>query len=75
MTCRTRRRLRHLITFTALLSMAVQTSGCALALTGYLIGDGIQRSKAADKCRSDLKTINDARIAKGQDAFPDTCAQ
>jgi ribosomal protein S3 len=58
-----------------LAGVALSTSGCAVLLTGYLIGDGIARSKAVETCRANLKTTNDARIHKGQEPFPDQCGQ
>jgi hypothetical protein len=50
----------------------VPTQGCAVLLAGYLAA---MTSKATDTCRANLKTVNDARIAKAQDPFPDQCAQ
>ena len=48
-------------------------TGCAILLTGYLIGDAQSRSKATATCRANLVTTNNARIAKGQEPFPDQC--
>jgi hypothetical protein len=58
-----------------LAGIGLSTSGCAVLLTGYLVGDAMQRSKATETCRANLKTNNDARIAKGQEPFPDQCGQ
>jgi len=57
-----------------LLAIATTTQGCAVLLTGYLIGDAVQRNRAIETCRANLKITNDARIAKGQEPFPDQCA-
>jgi hypothetical protein len=68
-------RTRLLSTAALLAAIAGSTQGCAVLLTGYLIGDAMQRSKAAETCRANLKTTNDARIAEHKDPFPDTCGQ
>jgi hypothetical protein len=57
-----------------LVGVAMSTSGCAAVLAGYLIGDGIQRSKQSDACHANIRETNTARIAKGQEPFPDTYA-
>jgi hypothetical protein len=57
-----------------LTAMAMGTSGCAAVVAGYLIGDGIQRSKQSDACHANIRETNAARIAKGQEPFPDTCS-
>lgn len=59
----------------ALASILLSQSGCAVLLTGYLIGEHQARSKATETCRTNLRTTNEARIAKGQEPFPDQCGQ
>ena len=59
----------------ALGSILTSQTGCAVLLTGYLIGDSIARDKATATCRSNLTTTNNERIAKGLDAFPDQCGR
>ncbi len=59
----------------ALLSVMASQAGCAVLLTGYLIGDNMQRNKAIETCRANLTTTNNARIAKGEEPFPDQCAK
>lgn len=66
---------RRLLSTVALLGVLTTTPGCAAILLGYVVADGINRSKATETCRANLKTTNDARIAKGQDVFPDQCGQ
>lgn len=51
----------------------VSQTGCAVLLTGYLIGDGIARSEKTKACRQNLQTTNQARLAKGLDPYPDQC--
>lgn len=48
-------------------------TGCAVLLTGYLVGDGMARNKAVETCRANLTTTNNARIAEHRDPFPDQC--
>ena len=63
-----------ILAFTVGAILTSQT-GCAVLLTGYLIGDSIARDKATATCRSNLTTTNNERIAKGLDAFPDQCGR
>jgi len=56
-------------------AICTSCSGCAAVLLGYVVADGINKSKATETCRANLKTTNDARIAKGQEPFPDQCGQ
>lgn len=67
-------RTRFLSTCAVLAAVAGSTQGCAVLLTGYLIGDAMQRSEAAKTCRANLATTNQARIAEHKEPFPDTCA-
>ena len=58
----------------AALILVTQT-GCAALVVGYLVGDAIQRDKQTATCRSNLQTQNQARIAHGQEPFPDQCGR
>ena len=60
-------------TIIVLMFVLLSQTGCAVLLTGYLVGDGIQRSKATETCRANLKTTNEQRIKEGKDVFPDQC--
>ncbi len=53
----------------------MSTQGCAVLLAGYLVGKGISDDKRETECRANLKLTNDARTAKGQDAYPDMCGR
>ena len=64
-----------IVTALALAGVLMSQTGCAVLLTGYLIGDSMARSKATETCRSNLAATNQARIAKGQEAIPDMCAK
>lgn len=68
-------RTRLLSTIAVLAAVSTSTSGCGALLVGYLVGDAIQRNKATETCRSNLATTNQARIAKGLDAYPDQCGR
>lgn len=70
----TRRTYRTAATVLAAFGVLSATPGCAVAL-GYIIATEIQRSEQAKACRSNLQTINAARLAKGDEAFPDTCSR
>lgn len=59
----------------ALAVILLSQTGCAVLLTGYLIGDSMARDKATATCRANLTATNNARAAKGLDAFPDQCAR
>lgn len=65
--------MSRLITIVALGGIAMSSTGCAAVVAGYLIGDGISRSKHHEDCEKNLQTTNAARVAKGLDAYPDTC--
>lgn len=67
--------MRKLLLITTLLGIATTTQGCAVLLTGYLIGDAVQRSKRVDECRANLKIQNDQRLKEGKDLYPDQCGQ
>ncbi len=67
--------MRQIILVSVLTIIALSQSGCAVLLTGYLIGDNMQRNKAIETCRANLTTTNNARIAKGEEPFPDQCAK
>lgn len=66
-------RLRLLSTCAVLAAVSTSTGGCAVLLTGYLIGDAMQKSKNVETCRANLRTQNDQRIKEGKDAYPDMC--
>lgn len=66
--------MKTLILAIALLGILGSTSGCAVLLTGYLVGDAMQKNKATETCRANLTATNNARVAKGQDVLPDMCA-
>ena len=51
------------------------TPGCAALAVGYIIGDNISRNRETATCRANLATINQARIAKGEEPFPDQCGK
>lgn len=70
-----RRRIRKLLTFAALLGIAVQTSGCAVLLTGYLVGDALAKDKAEKQCRANLEITNQERAKRGAELVPDMCAR
>lgn len=65
----------RLLTLAVLAGILCTTPGCAALLLGYVVGDAIQRDKATATCRSNLQTVNTARIAKGEEPFPDQCAK
>lgn len=71
----TRRTFRTAAVVLAALALPAPTGGCAALVVGYLVGDHIQRSKNTENCRVNMRTVNEARIAKGQEPFPDTCGQ
>ena len=73
---RQRRRFRSAAILMALLGIAVSTQGCALAvagMAGYMIADHDKRAEQVKACRANLQTTNQARLAKGLDAYPDMC--
>jgi hypothetical protein len=67
--------LTLLATLLAILLVTVPTQGCALLLTGYLVGDYQANQKRTAECRENLRITNEARVAKNQDPFPDMCAR
>lgn len=67
--------MRKALTVALLAGILTTTPGCAALVVGYLVGDAIQRDKAVATCRSNLQITNQARLAKGQDLFPDQCAK
>lgn len=66
---------KRLLITAALLGVLASQTGCAVLLTGYLIGDAMQRSEAAKTCRANLAITNQARIAEHKEPFPDQCAR
>jgi hypothetical protein len=70
-----RNAIRALTTIAVLSAIAMSTSACAALVVGYLVGDSMAKDKATATCRSNLQATNAARIAKGQDPFPDQCGQ
>lgn len=67
--------MTRIVVTLALVGVLLSQTGCAVLLTGYLIGDSMQRSKATEACRANLKTTNESRITKGLDPYPDQCGQ
>ena len=65
--------IRKIVSAVALAAVATSTSGCAAMVAGYLIGDGIAKSERTKACHDNLNTVNAARLAKGQESFPDQC--
>jgi hypothetical protein len=57
-----------------LAGIAMSVSGCGPLLLGYIVGDSLQRDKQVATCRANVQTVNQARIAKGQEPFPDQCS-
>lgn len=71
----TRRRFRTTATVIAAMGILGSQTGCAALVVGYLVGDAIQKSKNTENCRANMQTVNAARIAKGEEPFPDTCGR
>ena len=67
--------MKKVVIACALVGIAINVSGCGPLLLGYLVGDAIQRDKATETCRANLQATNQARVAKGQDPYPDQCAR
>jgi len=65
--------MHRLATIAALAAILTTTPGCAALVVGYLVGDAIASDKRIEQCRANLKAINDQRIARNQDVYPDTC--
>lgn len=71
----TRRRFRTTATVIAATAVLGSTPGCAALVVGYLVGKSMSDDKATATCRSNLQTINTARITKGEEPFPDQCGR
>ena len=65
--------MHRLATIAVLTGILTTTPGCAAMVVGYLVGDAIATDKRIEQCRANLKAINDQRIARNQDVYPDTC--
>ena len=65
--------MRTLLTLVATAALLTATPGCAALVVGYLVGDAIATDKRIEQCRSNLNAINQGRIAKGEQPFPDQC--
>ena len=65
--------MHRIATIAALAAILTTTPGCAAMVVGYLVGDAIATDKRIEQCRANLKAINDQRIARNQDVYPDTC--
>lgn len=65
--------MHRLLTIAALTGILLTTPACAALVVGYLVGDAIASDKRIEQCRANLKAINDQRIARNQDVYPDTC--
>lgn len=65
--------MRSLLTLAALAAILTSTQGCAVLLTGYLVGDAIATSERVKQCRENLKITNEQRLRDGKDLFPDQC--
>ena len=61
------------LTLVVLAVYSLTTTGCAALVVGYLVGDHMATEKRIEQCRSNLAAINQARIAKGEQPFPDQC--
>jgi hypothetical protein len=59
----------------AVAAILFTTPGCAVLLTGYLVGDAIATNKRVEECRSNLKITNEQRLREGKDLFPDQCGK
>lgn len=65
--------MKRIIAYAALAGILTTTPGCAALVVGYLVGDHIASEKRIEQCRANITAINQARIAKGEQPFPDTC--
>lgn len=65
--------MHRIATIAVLAAILTTTPGCAALVVGYLVGDAIATDKRIEQCRSNLRDINAARIAKGEQPFPDQC--
>jgi hypothetical protein len=55
--------------------VCITTQGCAALLLGYIVGSEIDKSKAVEQCRANMTTVNNARIARREEPFPDQCSR
>ena len=67
--------MKRLASVAALAAVATTQSGCAVLLTGYLVGDAIATNKRVEECRANLKITNEQRLKEGKDLFPDQCGK
>lgn len=67
--------MKKFVIMLAVLGLMIPLPGCGALVVGYLVGDAIQKNKAVETCRANLQATNQARIAKGQEPFPDQCAK
>lgn len=67
--------IARIATFAALAVVLSTTPGCAVLLTGYLVGDAIATNKRVEECRNNLKITNEQRLRDGKDLFPDQCGK
>jgi hypothetical protein len=65
--------MHRLLTIAALAAILTTTPGCAVLLTGYLVGDAIATSERVKACRENLRITNEQRARDGKDLFPDQC--
>ncbi len=65
--------IRRILILAVILSLPLPNAGCAALVVGYLVGDAIQRDKATETCRANLRITNEDRARRGLDLFPDTC--
>lgn len=70
-----RKSLKAVVTVAVLSGISMSTSGCGALVVGYLVADSINKDKATATCRANLQTLNQARIAKNEEPFPDQCAR
>ena len=67
--------MTRLFTLAALAAVICTAPGCAVLLTGYLVGDAIATNKRVEECRNNLKITNEQRAREGKDLFPDQCGK
>lgn len=65
--------MKPFLTLAAAAALLTTAPGCAALVVGYLVGDAIATDKRIEQCRSNLNAINQGRIAKGEQPFPDQC--
>ena len=56
--------MTRLITIAALAAITASQTGCAVLLTGYLVGDAIATNKRIEECRNNLKITNEQQIGR-----------